>query len=134
MRKALLIAVDAIAVLGSTISLVLHFDPLCGEELVSEQTSPDGSYVAAMMIKNCGATADCVRHLNVRLSGSVLHRGFFDGTVKNGEILTLVGEKRVPYCWLSTHQLNLVYPKPKQSSQTRSAWKDVTVTYGSDRP
>ncbi len=97
---------------------------------MSEQTSPDGRYVAALMIRNCGATTDYVSPVNVRPSSSAFQRGFFDGTIKDGEILTLAGDKRVPYCWLAAKRLNLGYPETRQSSQNRDAWRDVDVTYG----
>ncbi len=134
MPTAPLIAVGMIAALGTGISLFLDIDPLCGEELVSEQTSPDGRHVAALMIRNCGAMTDYVSHANVRPSSSAFHRGFFDGTIKDGEILTLEGDKRVPHCWLAAKRLNLAYPEARPSSQNRDARRDVDVTYGSECP
>lgn len=65
---------------------MLHFDPLCGEDLVTEKASPDGRYVASLMSRNCGATTKYVAHINLRLAGSRFHANFFDGTIKEGEV------------------------------------------------
>ena len=134
MQKILLIAVGAVAVLGVGLSLVLHFDPLCGEELMSEQTSPDGRHVAALMIRNCGATTDYASHVNVRSSGSSFRRGFFDGTIIDGEIVTVAGAGRVRYCWLAAKRLNLDIEDRNKVRRTSLALHDVDVTYGNDCP
>jgi hypothetical protein len=134
MQKILLIATAAVAVLGAGLSLVLHFDPLCGEELMSEQTSPDGRRIAALMIRNCGATTDYASHVNVRSSGSSFHRGFFDGRITDGEILTFAGAGRVRYCWLAAKRLNLDIQGRGKARKTSYAWQDVDVTYENDCP
>jgi hypothetical protein len=134
MQKILLIAVGVIALLGAGLSLVLHFDRLCGEELMSEQTSPDGRHVAALMIRNCGATTDYASHINVRSNGSSFHRGFFDGTITDGEILTAAGAGPVRYCWLAAKRLNLDIQDRKKVRRTSLVWQDVDVTYGSNCP
>ena len=134
MQKILLIAVGVIALLGTGLSLVLHFGPICGEEFMSEQTSPDGRHVAALMIRNCGATTDYASHINVRSNGSSFHRGFFDGTITDGEILTVAGAGRVRYCWLAAKRLNLDIEDRNKVRRTSLAWQDVDVTYASDCP
>jgi Family of unknown function (DUF5412) len=59
--------------------MVLHFafDRMCGEELISEQTSPDNQYVAALMRRNCGATTRYVFHKNLRRATSKFHPHFW---------------------------------------------------------
>jgi hypothetical protein len=62
--------------------MVLHFDPLCGEEILQEQRSPDGRYVAVSMERNCGATTDYVQHINLRAADPKFSSDFFDGTIQ----------------------------------------------------
>src|SRR5437867_710129 len=100
MRRFLLAAVGAIALLVMAVALFFHFDPLCGEELALEQISPDGRYIAAWMIRNCGATTSYVDHVNLRLVSSGFHADFMDGTITDGEIVTFAkGPSRVRFCW-----------------------------------
>jgi hypothetical protein len=63
-------------------AMLLHFDPPCGGELIEEQRSPDGHYVAAVMERNCGATTRYVEHINLRRADRNFSSGLFDGTVK----------------------------------------------------
>ena len=62
--------------------MVLHFNPLCGEELIAEKTSPDGLYVATLMSRNCGAATPYVSHLNLRSTKSKFHPAFLDGVIQ----------------------------------------------------
>jgi hypothetical protein len=70
-------------------AMLLHFDPPCGGQLIEEQRSPDGHYLAAVMERNCGATTRYVEHINLRRADRNFPSGLFDGTVKDGEIFTL---------------------------------------------
>jgi hypothetical protein len=131
MRRFLLVALGAIAVLVVAVALFFHFDPLCGEETALEQASPDGRYVAAWMIRNCGATTSYVHHVNLRLRTSTLHTDFRSGTITDGEILT-VPEKsgRVRFCWSGSRRLNIERPDPEPGLRQLSNWQDVEITYG----
>jgi hypothetical protein len=127
--------VAAIAVLVVIMLIAFHFEPLCDEETRSEQVSPDGRYVAVEMVRNCGATTDYVTHVNLRSEESNFKAGFFDGTIKDGEISTIGhrdgGER---FCWLSSRQLNIEYPTPESEMAARHAWRDVAVEYGKKCP
>jgi hypothetical protein len=50
----------AVAAVSIAVTVVLHFNPLCGEETVLEKMSPDGKYVAVLMTRTCGATTSYV--------------------------------------------------------------------------
>lgn len=134
MRQVLLIAAGAVATVILVVVLFFHFDPLCGEEMALEQASPDGRYVAAWMIRNCGATTSYVNHVNMRLADSAFHADFMDGTIKDGEIVTLAKyTSRVRFCWPSTRRLNIEYPDSEPGRRV-SSWRDVEITYGKACP
>jgi hypothetical protein len=131
MRRLLIITIGAIAVLVAAVSLVLHFDPLCSEEIVSEQVSPDGRYVAVQMIRDCGATTPYVTHINLHLAGSSFRPGFFNGTITEGEVLTVASYSgEVPHCWPAARQLNIEYPDSERGPDNRNVWRDVRITHG----
>ncbi len=135
MPRVLLITVGAIAVLIGAGALFLHFDPLCGEDLMSEQTSPDGRYVAAWMIRNCGATTSYVNHVNLRLASSPFHSDFFNGTISDGEVLTLAKyTSRVHYCWIGARRFNIEFPDSDPGLKNLSSWREVEITYGNACP
>ena len=95
-------------------AMLLHFDPPCGGELIEEQRSPDGHYVAALMERNCGATTRYVEHINLRRADRNFPSGFFDGTVKDGEIFTLEnrngGGRALQFEWVGK-KLNIHHPE-----------------------
>ena len=112
-------------------AMVLHFDPLCGEELIREQHSPDGRYVAVLMERNCGATTRYVEHINLRRADRKFPSGFLDGTIKDGEIFTLEnrdGGGSVEFEWVGT-TLKIHHPADKGVFKKETTWNDVDVTY-----
>ena len=111
---------------------IFHFDPLCSEEGRSEQTSPDGQYVAASLVRNCGATTDFVAHVNLRPSMSKFRPDFFGGTIKDGEIATINHwDGGVIFCWISSRHLNIDSPPPEHQEWAKHRWRDVEITYDS---
>lgn len=124
-------AVGAIALPVVAVALFFHFDPLCGEELSLEQASPDGRYVAAWMIRNCGATTSYVHNVNLRIGTSALHTDFMDGTITDGEIVTFDKDRgRIRFCWSGPRRLNIEYPDPEPGLRKLNSWRDVQITYG----
>jgi hypothetical protein len=109
--------VVTIAVVG-----VLHFDPLCGEELGVEKTSPDGLYVAQFMIRNCGATTSYVGHINLRESSSAFHPDFLGDTISDGQVFSSSKYSGTRFCWSKPHKLSIGYPKLPVRS-----WGDVSI-------
>lgn len=134
MHKVLLITIGAVPAFLAAIALILHVYPLCNEDVVFEQTSPDGRYVAATMIRNCGATTQYVSHINVREAREKFRRGFFDGTVKDGEIITVATARVMRFCWLPPKRLNIAYLEPERRLAKRVEWRDLEITYGNECP
>jgi len=112
MRKLLITGTGIFVTFGVVASLFLHFNPLCGEEVMSEETSPDGRYVAVLMQRGCGAPTPDVDHINLRSASEKLRHDFFDGTITQGEVFTLrrKHEGSVRFDWLGPRQLEIIYP------------------------
>ena len=107
-----------------TIAVVrfLHFNPLCGEDMGIEKTSPDGLYVAQLMTRDCGATTADVAHINLRTAKSTFHPGFLDGVINDGEVFTTSKYSGTRFCWSKPHQLSIGYP-----DLTVRNWRDVAI-------
>jgi hypothetical protein len=125
MRKFLILALG-FATLGVAGSLLLHFNPLCGEEMVMEKASPDGRYVAGLLSRNCGATTPYVAHINLRLANSRFQASFFDGTIKDGEIWGSSKYSGERFCWSGSKRLEIGYPTD-DGRQPPKTWRDVTI-------
>jgi hypothetical protein len=125
MRK-FLIFVLGLATLSGAGSLLLHFEPLCGEEIVTEKASPDGRYVAALMSRNCGATTPYVVHINLRSADSRFRANFFDGTIKGGEIWGSSNYSGERFCWSDSKRIEIGYPADNGARMQRT-WRDVTI-------
>ena len=109
---------------------ILYFDPLCSEEVRSEQTSTDGQYVAASLVRNCGATTDFVAHVNLRPATSKFRPDLFGGTIKEGEIATINHQDGgVTLCWISSRHLDIDSPVPEHEELAKHRWQDVEITY-----
>lgn len=57
---------------------------MCGEEMIGESRSPEGSYVVRAYVRNCGATTGYVTHTNLRSRWSRFSTSW-EGTVTVGE-------------------------------------------------
>jgi len=114
---------------------MLHFDPLCGEELANEQMSPDRRYVAASFVRNCGATTDFVTHVNFRPVAAKFSPDFFGGTIDEGEIAGIDHQDGgVIFCCIDTGTLNIEFPLPQREEWAKHKWRDVSVTYAKACP
>jgi len=132
-----IISFAVLCILASAIMMVtvLHFSPLCSEEMRDQEPSPDGRYVAASMVRNCGATTSYVTHFNLRTVESSFSPDFFDGVISDGEVATIGDyDGAVLFCWVSPRQINIEYPTPTSPLRTKHAWNEVTVTYGQKCP
>ena len=120
---ALTLGLLAFAIAGS---LLLHFNPLCGEEMITDKTLPDGRYVATLMSRNCGATTAYVAHINLRSASSGFRADFFTATIKDGEVWESSRYSGERFCWSGPRQLEVGYPQENGRSIARM-WRDVTI-------
>ena len=110
---------------------VMHFDPPCGEEVVKEQHSPDGRYVALLMERNCGATTRYADHINIRPATKRFSTNFFAGTITEGEVFTLEnrnGGGPVQLEWAG-RTLKIHYPANEGVFKKQPTWNDVDIAY-----
>jgi hypothetical protein len=99
----------------------------CGEDLHASALSPDKKYVAAVFIRNCGATAPFATHVNLRESSHsfswTLH-----GTIEEGEVFRRKGEGWVRLVWKDATHLVIQCPRTDAIEQ-KGSWRNVTIAY-----
>ena len=121
-----ILAVVLLASIGIGLVLILHFDPLCGEEIIVEKPSPDGQYVATLMRRNCGATTPYVAHINLHRANAQLRKDFFNGTINDGLVFISSKYSGERFCWSTKRQLDIGYPD-SNGNQATQIWRDVTI-------
>ena len=127
------IGIVGFAIFAVSIAIVgiLHFDPLCSEEVLEQQPSPDGRYVAVLMERNCGATTRYVEHINLRLANHNFWPDFLGGTISKGEVFTMESRNggQVRFEW-AAKSLNIEYPGYERVFQNKTSWEGVQINYG----
>lgn len=84
-----------IACLAGALSVVyFHARPSCGEQALTESSSPDHQWNAAAMQRRCGEDAPFLIHVNVRPAGAPIRLGYFSGRASEGEVF--VAEQDAP--------------------------------------
>jgi len=66
----------------------LHTRPRCSERVVSHSFS-GARWTATLMERRCGEEAPFFAHVNLHPAGKDLWRGFFSGTVTEGEVFAV---------------------------------------------
>lgn len=131
------LATLAAAVVGGFALLAvgaMHYSPLCGEETAAEVASPDGAYVAATMVRNCGATTSYVDHVNLRAAKATFYPAFFGGTITTDELVALdtkrghIGKIE----WVGPRRLSIDISGVAPDIHT-SSWRDVSIEYPGQR-
>ena len=97
----------------------------CGDDVVAEKRSPDGKYAVTTYLRNCGATAPYVTHLNLRVA-SVPLRAAWDGAVRKGEILSVKGKESVNVVWLTSDRLELEV-EPSEVIRCASSLHEIQI-------
>ena len=116
------IVLFGVCVVSIAVAGFLHFNPVCGEEIGVEKTSPDGSYVATLMTRNCGATTPYVAHINLRPATSNFRADFFAGVINEGEVFASSKYSCSRFCWSKPHKLSIGY-----SELNVRNWRDVVI-------
>jgi hypothetical protein len=106
-----------------------HTHPRCSDELLSERASPDGRWIAAVLLRRCGEESPFFVHANLRAKGSGISFGFFSGRVEAGEVF--IAEQDSPESipqikWLSSNELHIQCPTCR-SPHKEERWRAVTV-------
>ena len=102
---------------------------VCEEKPLSEISSPNGDYVAAVYRRNCGATSRLLYHVNIRKRWSWFSSDD-RGVIEDGQVfLTDVG--RVNIVWKDNKTLLVDCDGCPTDSQPvmESSWKEVNISY-----
>lgn len=103
----------------------------CGEQVVLEETSPDGRYVAVWMRRNCGATTADADHVNMRLANEKFEASSLNGTVKKDEVFILdtAYGRLTRLQWVGPRKLTVEYVSSANNLPRKNSWKDVSIEY-----
>jgi hypothetical protein len=92
---------------------------LCSDEVASERVSGSGRYVAALVIRDCGATTDYASHIRLRTVGEPIDL--------NGKPVAVFEGKIDPPVWLGD-QLIVRFGDASRF-KTYDRWGDVAIAY-----
>ena len=101
------------------LTLLLTGCNLCSDETVSESVSGSGHYIAALVIRDCGATTDFASHIRLRAVGEPIDL--------NSDPIAVFEGKIDPPIWLGD-QLVVRFGDARRFN-TEDRWGEVTITY-----
>jgi hypothetical protein len=119
--------------------IYLHARPRCSDRVVAQADSPGARWTAALMERRCGEEAPFFTHVNLRAAGSDLKRGFFSGSVTEGEVFVVEQDAAgagATLQWLGPDALLVQCPHCAASLLRRKdgRWNQVVIQYGSAIP
>jgi hypothetical protein len=91
----------------------------CADEIVSESVSESGRYIAALVIRDCGATTDYASHIRLRTVREPIDL--------NGETVAVFEGKIDSPIWLGDRLI--VRFGGARRFKTYDRWSDVAITY-----
>jgi hypothetical protein len=111
-----------------------HARPRCSDTVVSSSTDLSNKWTATLMERRCGEESAFFAHVNLRPAGQPEHRGYFSGTVTDGEVFRVEDDAQsagVSLEWTAPDRLTIRCPrcKPATVRQQDERWGAVTVTY-----
>jgi hypothetical protein len=86
LRVALLVAASLLCV------LLWVARPHCEQEIGESVTSPDGRYVASIVVENCHATTPLVTLITIRRTNHDFSRSFYSHEITDPAVLILRGD------------------------------------------
>lgn len=126
---ALLIAIP-IGTIAAAIAweIVVEYalEPRCGDEVLSEQKSPDGILVLSVYKSNCGATTDYAMTLSIRRASDD-----FDPSANNA-VLVIDGDVPMTASWIDVDNIEVVIPKGAEIYRRDQDWNGVTISYAAN--
>jgi hypothetical protein len=119
---------------GVLSTVYFHNRRRCDEAALSETTSPDGKWTAAVMERRCGDESPFFIHVNLRQSTEPIQLGYFSGRADEGDVF--VAEERTQgmepvLTWSSTSQLTIQCPRcsPAQVKKREERLGAVSIRY-----
>ena len=99
-------------------------DPMCGDQVVFADTSPDGKYVATVWQRDCG-TPGAGTHVTLRPSAQK-----FTARVED-VVFTVDGLMPVGVFWAADSQLSVecIRCAPDRIVRQQASWQDVAIAH-----
>jgi hypothetical protein len=91
--------------------------------------SPDGTYIATVFERNCGATTPFVRVVSLRASTAN-----FDADKTDDWVFTVEHQPAIVLHWDAQLHLSVAYPRGADLGTQRDVWKDVSISYETSSP
>ncbi len=119
---------------GAASLIYFHNRPRCSEAALSETTSPDGQWTAAVMERRCGEESPFFIHVNLRPAGQHVQPGYLSGRAEEGEVFLAEEDTQdtpLTLEWTAPGQLTIRCPTCRASSvQKRDEhWGPAAVRY-----
>ena len=102
--------------------LAIHFlfAGACGNEILSANDSPNGTYTAYVFTRDCGATTAVSYQLSILKKGQ---------TLKNKVGNTFVSKEEFNVQWTDARQLTVAYPTSAKTYKMKNKRGKVDVVY-----
>lgn len=101
--------------------------PNCGYQLLSEEVSPDGEYVASVSERNCGAMSGYARIVNLRRRATK-----FRGDDEASWVFVMLDQPTIEVHWSSKRGLTVraqgYSQTPPEKALKRALWQDVSIS------
>jgi hypothetical protein len=125
----------AMLLMAGALSMIYFHDRLrCDEAALSETTSPDGQWTAAVMERRCGDESPFFIHVNLRPSKQPIQIGYFSGRADEGDVF--VAEEQTQgvepvLTWTSPNQLTIQCPRcrPAQVKKQEEHLGAISIEY-----
>lgn len=124
---AIALAVGVVAVpVAWDIFMRIAFAPRCESIVLSEQKSPNETFVFWVVRRNCGATTGYAIGLSIRRAGDE-----FDPEA-NDDVLIIDGGVPVTASWVDVDRIQVDIPKGAEIFRSEQEWNGVTIRYVAD--
>jgi uncharacterized protein YxeA len=100
-------------------------DLLCSNDIIKEQSSPDGRYIATLFERDCGATTSYLRIVTLRQTGATFKANKYDDWVFKME-----GQPNVVFFWANKNSLSISYSGYYgKAPMFVDSWKNVKIIH-----
>lgn len=121
---AIAVAVGVVAVpVAWDTYMRISLTPSCESTVLSEQKSPNETFVFWVFRRNCGATTGDAIALSIRRAGDE-----FDPEARD-DVLIIDGDVPVTVSWVDVDRIQVDIPKGADIFRSEQEWDGVTITY-----
>lgn len=96
----------------------------CERQTVSEEASPDGKFVVADVLQNCGATAPLVTEVVLASADAPVIAG------EENTVFRYRGGSPPRMRWITSQELLIETDKPLDAAKRLERWGEVQIRYG----